>query len=96
MKKNDYLVKFSEPYAFEGKEYNEIDLSGVTKLTVDDLAMAQSLLVDMGRVSTVVELDYTYIMILASKASGLPLEFFSRLPGKYGAKIKNVVSNYFL
>ena len=96
MKKNDYLVKFSEPYSFEVKEYNEVDLSGVTKLTVDDLAMAQSLLADMGRVSAVVELDYTYIMILASKASGLPLEFFSGLPGKYGAKIKNVVSNYFL
>lgn len=96
MKKNDYLVKFSEPYTFEGKEYNEIDLSGVTKLTVDDLAMAQSLLTEMGRVATVVELDYTYIMLLASKASELPLEFFSRLPAKYGSKIKNVVSNYFL
>lgn len=96
MKKNDYLVKFSEPYAFEGKEHNEVDLSAITTLTVDDLAMAQSMLADMGRVTPVVELDYTYIMILASKASGLPLEFFSGLPGKYGAKIKNVVSNYFL
>lgn len=96
MKKNDYLVKFSEPYSFEGKEYNEVDLSGITKLTVDDLAMAQSLLTEMGRVSTVVEFDYTYIMILASKASGLPIEFFSGLPGKYGAKIKNVINNYFL
>lgn len=96
MKKNDYLVKFSEPYSFEGKEYNEVDLSAIITLTVDDLAMAQSMLADMGRVTPVVELDYTYIMILASKASGLPLEFFSKLPGKYGAKIKNVVSNYFL
>ena len=96
MKKNDYLVKFSEPYSFEGKEYNEVDLSAIMTLTVDDLAMAQSMLADMGRVTPVVELDYTYIMILASKASGLPLEFFRGLPGKYGAKIKNVVSNYFL
>lgn len=96
MKKNDYLVKFTEPYAFEGSEHNEVDLSAITTLTVDDLAMAQSMLADMGRVTPVVELDYTYIMILASKASGLPLEFFRGLPGKYGAKIKNVVSNYFL
>ena len=96
MKKNDYLVKFSGPYTFEGKEYNEIDLSGITKLTVDDLAIAQSLVAEMGRTAAVIEVDYTYILILASKACGLPIEFFSGLPGKYGAQIKRVVSNYFL
>ena len=31
------IVKFDKPYKFEGKEYDGLDLSGMEKMTVQDL-----------------------------------------------------------
>ena len=33
----DYTVKFEKPYKFEGKECGSLDLSGMEKMTVQDL-----------------------------------------------------------
>lgn len=33
----DNIVKFDKPYKFEGKEYDSLDLSGMEKMTVQDL-----------------------------------------------------------
>ena len=33
----DYTVKFEKPYKFEGKECDSLDLSGMEKMTVQDL-----------------------------------------------------------
>ena len=38
---NKYLLKLNRPYVFEGKEYAEIDLAGLDKLTVQDAINAQ-------------------------------------------------------
>jgi hypothetical protein len=38
---NQYLLKLNRPYVFEGKEYAEIDLAGLDKLTVQDAINAQ-------------------------------------------------------
>ena len=38
---NQYLLKLNHPYVFEGKEYAEIDLAGLDKLTVQDAINAQ-------------------------------------------------------
>lgn len=35
MKKNDFILKFKEPFNFEGKEYSEVDLSGITSLCAE-------------------------------------------------------------
>lgn len=94
--KNEYLIKFKKPYSFEGKEYNELDLSGIQELTAEDLCSAQKMMQDMGNFATMPEIDYTYNFILASKAAKLPLEFFNGLPGRYAAKIKMMVTGYFL
>lgn len=94
--KNDFIIEFKEPYNFEGKEYKELDLSGIQELTADDLCNAQKMLTDMGTVVTMPEIDYTYNLILAAKATKLPLEFFKALPGRYAAKIKVMVTGYFL
>lgn len=94
--KNDFIIKLKEPYTFEGKEYKELDLSGIQELTADDLCNAQKMLSDMGNTVTMPEIDYTYNLILAAKAAKLPLEFFKALPGKYAAKIKMAVTGYFL
>ena len=33
------IVKFDKPYKFEGKEYDSLDLSGMEKMTVQDLSL---------------------------------------------------------
>jgi len=38
---SQYLLKLNRPYVFEGKEYAEIDLAGLDKLTVQDAINAQ-------------------------------------------------------
>ena len=35
-KKSENIVELAKPYVFEGKEYGEIDLTGLEKLTVQD------------------------------------------------------------
>ena len=35
-KKSENIVELARPYGFEGKEYGEIDLTGLEKLTVQD------------------------------------------------------------
>ena len=35
-KKSENIVELARPYVFEGKEYGEIDLTGLEKLTVQD------------------------------------------------------------
>lgn len=40
------VVEFKKPYKFEGKEYTELDLSGLEKLTVQDVIDVQRELID--------------------------------------------------
>jgi len=90
---SDLIVKLSRPYNFEGTEYTEIDLKGIEQLTTDDLAEAQSEMEGTG--SLVPELDYGYIMIVAAKATSLPIEFFKGLPAKDGITVKGEITSYF-
>ena len=36
------IVKFAKPYSFEGTEYTEVDLSGMDKLTIQDMIDIQA------------------------------------------------------
>lgn len=89
------IVKFSKPYAFEGKTYKEIDLSGLDNLTAEDMIAADKYLNRNGNVSVMPELSIEYSCFIASKATDLPVEFFRRLPPKDAIKIKNRVTNFF-
>ena len=47
------------------------------------------------RPTMVLELDMQYLFTCASFATGLPLEFFQRLPAKDAVSVKNAVSGSF-
>lgn len=92
----DNKITFAKPYKFEGKEYTEIDLSGLDNLTTADLISAQSRMERSGVQSVMPELNYLYICIICSIATGQPEEFFKGLPAKESVKIKNTVgANFF-
>lgn len=91
----DTKVIFSKPYIFESKEYTEVDLSGLENLLTKDLVQADTMFTMSGQVAAMNEMSIGYACIVASIATKLPVEFFERLPGKEGIKVKNVIANFF-
>lgn len=89
------IVKLSKPFAFEGEIYDEIDLSALAELTTADLCQAQRQYNMGANVSTVPEMDVNYCILLAQKASKLPLEFFQQLPARDGMKVRLTVTKAF-
>lgn len=89
------VIKFKKPYRFEGKEYTEIDLSGLDDLQASDMIAVNKY---MQRTSTGVdvmpEVSLEYACVLASKAAKLPIEFFTSLPPREAMRVKNRVMGF--
>ena len=77
---SEIAVKFEKPYKFEGKEYTEIDLSGIEKMTVSDLIDIQKELMSEAASSFVMETTASFAQVMATKASGKPVELFKLMP----------------
>lgn len=92
----NYIVKFAKPVKFEGKEYTQIDLSGLDDLSTRDICELQKRHAALGIVAPVIEMDCTYAQLVAAKVTNLPVEFFYSLPAREGGKVKQAVQQYFL
>lgn len=91
---NEYAVKLSKPYEFEGSTFTEVDLSGLEKLTTRDMLAADKHLSRGGNISVMPELTLDYALFLAARAAELPIEFFMGLSPRDAVKIKNRVTNF--
>ncbi len=89
------IVEFSRPYFFEGKEYKEIDLSGIDNLTAEDMIAADKFLSKSGSFSVMPEMTLEYACFISARATSLPIEFFRRLPPRDAVKVKNRVTSFF-
>lgn len=89
------IIKLKKPYKFEGKEYAEIDLSGLEDLSAADMIAVNKY---MDRTATGIqvmpEVSLEYACVFASKATKLPVEFFTNLPPKQAIKVKNRVMGF--
>lgn len=90
----DYKIVFNKPVNYEGEEYKEVDLSGIEHLTTKDLIDADKKFNASGQMALMNEMTTGYSCIIASKASGKPVEFFEQLPAGEGLKVKNVVMSF--
>lgn len=74
------IVKFDKPYKFEGEEYDSLDLSGMAKMTVQDLVDVQKKL--SGELASLAAMEATtsFAQEMAVKATGKPVEFFKLMP----------------
>jgi len=88
------VVEFNKPYKFEGVEYNEVDLTGLENLTVKDLATADKQFSVQGNIAVSPETSIAYACIIASIATGKPVEFFENLPADEGVKVKMEVMGF--
>ena len=83
----DNIVKFDKPYKFEGKEYDSLDLSGMEKMTVQDLIDIQKNIGNEMAAMSVMEMTTSFAQEMAVKATGKPVEFIKLMPR---GKIKKV------
>lgn len=83
----DYTVKFEKPYKFEGEECDSLDLSGMEKMTVQDLIDIQKNIGNELAAMSVMEMTTAFAQEMAVKATGKPVEFFKLMPR---GKIKKV------
>ncbi|WP_121614793.1 phage tail assembly protein [Virgibacillus halodenitrificans] len=91
---SEFVIQFRKPYKFEGKEYKEVDLSGIETLSTKDLIDADKQFNTSGQMAIMNEMTTGYSCIIASKASGKPIEFFESLPAGEGLKVKNRVMGF--
>ena len=89
-----FVVPFPRPQDFEGKTYKELDLSGLEDLTTVDLTSCEQMFMKAGLSDPTKEFNTTFCMLVAHKATGLPLEFFNSLKIPNATAIKSVVSSF--
>lgn len=87
------VIKLGKPYSFEGKEYQEIDMSGLDKLTIKDAVSAQLQLFNEQEVAATILCETTtaFARAIAVKATGLPVEFFKMMPRGAGRAVRQTV-----
>lgn len=90
------IIKFRQPYRFEGKEYYEVDLSGMEDLTAADMIAVNRIMsrTSAGIVEVMPEVSLEYACHIAARAAKLPVEFFNQLPPREAMKVKNRVTSF--
>ena len=78
-----------------GKEYEEIDLSGLEKLTIRDAIDTQLELFGVEVAASVLcETTTAFARTMAAKATGLPIEFFKLMPRGAFRRVAGMVRRY--
>lgn len=94
----DLVLKFRKPYVFEGKEYTEVDLSGLEDATAKDLEAVGRILEKQTKGKGVnpatMEMTMGYAQLLANRVTGLPVEFFKALPAKEAMRLKTTIVGF--
>lgn len=95
VKQGKNFVKFKNPYVYEEKEYNGIDLSKLETLTTEQLFDVSKRFSTNEYITPRPEADLKYCCILAAVVCGVPEGFFNHLPAAEGIKVRNAVQSFF-
>lgn len=90
---NQVVVKFDKPEEFEGQSYDSIALE-LDGLTGRDMSQVKSQWAKAGHFSVMPIADVDFCIMVAQKASILPLEFFESLSAKSYMKVAQEVTNF--
>lgn len=89
------VIKFKKPYRFEGKEYTELDLSGMEDMTgADMIAVNKIMQRTSAGIDVMPEVSVEYAFYFAARAAKLPVEFFTNLPPRESMRVKNRVMGF--
>ena len=94
--KEKNVITLNKPYKFEGKEYTEIDLSGLDKLTIKDAIDIQAQLIAKREVAATVltETSTAFARMVIAKATGYPIELFELMPRTLSKQVQHAVMKY--
>lgn len=92
---NEFILKLSKTYHWEDETISELDFSGLENITASDMIKANRILTNSGEVSILPENDLHYSLIIASSATGHPIEFFKTLKPRDALKVKGKVNTFF-
>lgn len=92
--KEELFIKLNKPVIFEGKTYNEIDLTGMNEISASDMVAVARRLNKSGNTDIVPEMSLEYALNMAAEAAHLPVEFFMQLKPYVAMKVKQVVTNF--
>lgn len=88
-----HILRLEAPYFFQGKEYREVDLSGIADLSSMHDSAAENRMAREGFPIMETTFNYLYACVIASMATGLPEGFFTGLPLWETVKLKNAVND---
>lgn len=91
----EYILELSKTYHFEEEEVSSLDFSGLENITANNMIRAGKIMMASGAPSVFPENDLYYLLIIASDATGMPIEFFKALAPRDALKVKNKVSGFF-
>ena len=91
-KAKNHTVEFDKPYTYGGETVSVMDLSGVEELTSKDVSAAENEVLKTGVYSTNMKNFFVYSCALAARATGKPIEFFTKMPLKDAAKVRSTVN----
>lgn len=96
MDNQDYTIQFSAPYTFEGKSYDSITLAGMDDLTAKDMFAAEAYAnAKKGKTGfEIMENSTPYMLFLAARAAGVPVEFMEGLPLREATVVKYAMINF--
>lgn len=92
-----HVIRLKTPYLFEGTEYSEIDLTGLEKLTIQDAINAQQQIIGERELagSLLCETTTAFARAIATRATGLPIEFFKLMPRRVSRLVVGHVQAFF-
>ncbi len=93
---SELVLKLSKPYSFDGKEYTELDLSGLERVTAATLENIGRVVLKSSPEQNPATLEMTlgYCQHLAARVTALPFEFFKGLPAKDAISLKSLVVGF--
>lgn len=87
------VLCFAEILEVDGKAVSVIDLSGVEELTSKDVSAAENEVLKTGIYSANMKNFFVYSCALASRATGNPIEFFTKMPLVDAVKVRSTVNS---
>lgn len=94
VEESDLVIKLKNPITFEGKQYNQIDLTKLHDIKAADMINVNRMLARRGNTASTQELTLEYALHMANIVTGLPIEFFEQLPPYAALAIRGRVTGF--
>ncbi len=90
------ILELSGIYEFEGEKISSLDFSGLENLTTESMIRANNIMENAGMAPAVPENTMYYALIIASDATGVPIELLKKLNIKDAFRMRRMVTRFFL